>query len=76
LWYQDYSCCQGKVNGAVGRRTDALFFARHLDSFIVTSNLSSTYRDLVLFHNFTVTLSLAAIYQDWQKTRHRDTDAN
>jgi hypothetical protein len=30
-----------------GRRTDALFFARHLDYFIMTQNLTSVYRDLV-----------------------------
>ena len=40
---------------AAGRRAGALFFARHLDSFIMTQNF-------------------AAIYRDWQKTCHRDTD--
>jgi|WetSurMetagenome_2_1015567.scaffolds.fasta_scaffold1334716_1 hypothetical protein len=65
--YRDYV-------GAVGRRAGASFFARHLDYFIVTRNFTATYLDLVLFKSFTVTLSYSAIYQDWQKTRHRDTD--
>jgi hypothetical protein len=61
--------------GAVGRRSGALFFARHLDYFIVTQNLhpspglgtvKTNYRDKKLF----------TIYLDWQKTRHRDADGN
>jgi hypothetical protein len=57
-----------------GRRSGALFFARHLDYFIVTRNFIAVYRDLVPFNSFTVTLGFAAIYRDWQKTRHRDAD--
>jgi hypothetical protein len=57
-----------------GRRTGALFFARHLDCFIMTRNCSSTYQDLVPFNNFIVTRGFSSIYRDWQKTRHRDAD--
>jgi hypothetical protein len=57
LLHPDCSCCQDKVNRAAGRRSGALFFARHLDYYIVTQNFSAT-------------------YQDWQKTRHLDADAN
>jgi len=43
LWHPDCSCCRDKVNGAAGRLRQladgALFFARHLDYFIVTQNL-------------------------------------
>jgi hypothetical protein len=53
-----------------------VFFARHLDSFIVTRNFATIYRDWCRLDNFTVTLGLTAIYRDWQKIRHRDTDGN
>jgi hypothetical protein len=59
---------------AAGHRAGAVFFARHLDSFIVTQNFATIYRDLVPFNIFTVTLGFATIYRDWQKTRHRDAD--
>jgi hypothetical protein len=38
LVYPDSSCCRDKVSRAAGRRAGALFFARHLDFFIVTQN--------------------------------------
>ena len=57
LLHPDCSCCQDKVNGAVGRRAGALFFARHRDYFIVTRNFTAIYLDLVPFHSFTVTRS-------------------
>ena len=38
LLHLDCSCCRDKVNRAGGRRSGALFFARHLDYFIVTQN--------------------------------------
>jgi len=38
LWHLDLSCSRDKVNRAVGRRAGALFFARHLDNFIMTRN--------------------------------------
>jgi hypothetical protein len=75
LWHPDRSCYKEKVNRAAGRRAGALFFARHLDYFIVTQNshplpglgiVKTNYRD----KNFSAT------YQDWQKTRHLDADAN
>jgi hypothetical protein len=74
LCHPDKSCCQDKVNRAAGQRAGALFFARHQDYFIVTRNFTAIYLDLVPFHSFTVTLGYSAVYQDWQKTRHRDTD--
>jgi len=63
----------GQTVGLAGRRAGALFFARHLDYFIVTRNsqplpglggLTQLHRDP----------KLTAIYRDWQKTRHRDAD--
>ena len=57
-----------------GRRAGALFFARHLDYFIVTRNLSAIYLDLVPFNNFIMTIGFSSIYRDWQKTMHRDAD--
>ena len=59
---------------AAGRRAGALFFARHQDCFIVTQNFVAVYLDLVPLLSVTVTLGYSAIYRDWQKTRHRDTD--
>jgi hypothetical protein len=59
---------------AAGHRAGALFFALHRDYFIVTRNCTAIYLDLQPFRSFTVILGFAAIYQDWQKTRHRDTD--
>jgi hypothetical protein len=59
---------------AAGHRAGALFFARHLDSFIVTRNFIAVYLDLVPFLSFTVTLGSSSINQDWQKTSHRDAD--
>jgi len=42
LWFPDCTCCQDKVNWAVGRlrhlADGAVFFARHFDYFIVTQN--------------------------------------
>jgi len=52
------SCYRDKVNRAAGRRSGALFFARHLDYFIVTHNshpspglgtVKTDYRDPRLF---------------------------
>ena len=71
----DRSYCRDKVNRAASRRAGALFFARHLDYFIVTQSLQPSpglgtvktiYRDK----------KYSAIYLDWQKTRHRDADGN
>ena len=73
LLHPDRSCCLDKVNRAAGRRAGALFFARRLDYFIMTRQLASIYRDLVLSRQITVTQNFSAIYRDWQKTRHRDT---
>jgi hypothetical protein len=42
---------------AAGHRTGAVFFARHLDSFIMTRNFTAVYLDLVPFRSFTVTRS-------------------
>jgi hypothetical protein len=68
------SCCQDKVNRVASRRSGALFFARHLDCFIMTIDFSSTYRDLVPSRQIIMTQNFSATYRDWQKTRHRDTD--
>jgi len=64
----------GQQHRAAGRRSGASFFARYLDYFIVTRNFTAIYLDLLPFRSFTVTLGFAAIYRDWQKTRHRDAD--
>jgi hypothetical protein len=47
----------------------ALFFARHIDYFIMTQNHTSIYRDLVPSRQIIVTRDFAATYQDWQKPR-------
>jgi hypothetical protein len=57
-----------------GRRAGALFFARHLDYFIVTRYFAAIYQDLVPSNSFIVTLGFAVVYRDWQKTSHRDAD--
>ena len=38
MWHLDFSYCRDKVSRAAGRRAGALFFACHLDYFIVTQN--------------------------------------
>jgi hypothetical protein len=40
----------------------------------VTRNFTAIYLDLLPFNSFTMTLGFAAVYRDWQKTRHRDAD--
>jgi len=57
-----------------GRRAGVLFFAVHLDYFVVTRNITAIYRDLLPFRSFTVTRGYSSTYRDWQKTMHRDTD--
>ena len=52
------------------------FLQTHLDNFIVTRQLSSTYRDLVPSRQIIVTRDFSTVYQDWQKPRHRDADGN
>ena len=47
-----------KVNRVASRRTGALFFARHLDCFIMTRDIASIYRDLVPFRKIIVTQDL------------------
>jgi hypothetical protein len=64
---------------SIGLPADALvswLLPTHLDSFIVTRQLSSIYRDLVPSRQIIVTQNLLSTYRDWQKTRHPDTDAN
>jgi hypothetical protein len=73
-WQPDSLIYRDSIVGLVGRRSGALFFARHRDYFIVTQNFTAVYLDLLLFRSFTVTLGFATVYQDWQKTSHRDTD--
>jgi hypothetical protein len=74
LWHPDSFFYRDSIIGAVGRRAGALFFARHLDYFIVTRNITAIYLDLLPFNSFTVTRGYSAIYRDWQKTSHRDAD--
>ena len=57
-----------------GKRVGALFFARHLDCFIMTRQFTSIYQDLVPFRQIIVTRNFSATYRDWQKTMHRDAD--
>jgi len=52
------------------------FLQTHLDNFIVTRQLSSTYRDLVPSRQIIVTRDFSAVNQDMQKPRHRDADGN
>jgi hypothetical protein len=65
---QHHDCLVSRDKVYVGLPADALlalslskcavFFARHLDSFIVTRNFTAVYLDLVPFRNFTVTRNL------------------
>jgi hypothetical protein len=61
---------------SMGLADGALFFARHLDCFIMTRQFASIYRDLVPSRQIIVTPNLSSTYRDWQKTRHLDMDAN
>ena len=58
LWHPDSFVYRDSIIGAVGRRSGALFFARHRDYFILTLNFTAVYLDLVPFRSFTVTRSL------------------
>jgi hypothetical protein len=60
---------------AAGRRAGALFFARHLDYFIVTQNSQPSPGLFTVKTNYHDT-KLIATYRDWQKTLHRDADGN
>jgi hypothetical protein len=64
------------IIGAVGRRSGALFFALHRDYFIVTRNFTAHLSGLGTVSQLHRDPKLTAIYRDWQKTRHRDTDGN
>jgi hypothetical protein len=48
----------GQTVGLAGRRAGASFFARHLDSFIMTRNFATIYRDWYPLDNFIVTQNL------------------
>ena len=52
------------------------FLQTHLDSFIMTRQLSFTYRDLVPLRQIIVTIDFSIVYRDWQKPSHRDTGGN
>jgi hypothetical protein len=51
-----------------------LFFARHLDNFIMTRKFTSIYRGLVPFKSLIVTRQFSSTYRDWQKTSPLDAD--
>jgi hypothetical protein len=57
LWHPDSFIYRDSIFGLAGRRAGALFFARHLDYFAVTRNVTAIYLDLIPFRNFTVTRS-------------------
>jgi hypothetical protein len=57
LWHPDSFIYRDSIFGLAGRRAGDMFFARHLDYFIVTQNFTAVYRDLVTFRSFTVTRS-------------------
>ena len=61
----------GQHGWVVGRRSGALFFARHLDYCIVTRYWQPL-PGLVTVTQLHRDPKLIAFYQDWQKTRHRD----
>ena len=73
LWHPDSFVSRDSIFGLAGRRA-SVFFARHLEYFIMTRNCSSTYRDLVPFRSFNMTQNYSSVSRAWQKTRHRDTD--
>ena len=73
LSHPDSFIALDSIVGAVGRRAGAVFFARHLDYFIVTRNSQPLpgLGDVTQLHRDP---KFTAIYRDWQKTRNRDTD--
>jgi hypothetical protein len=72
--HRDCFVSRDKVYMGCGLTRWCLVFCSHRDYFAVTRNFTAVYLDLVPSRSFTVTLGFAAIYQDWQKTRHRDSD--
>ena len=75
LWHPDSFVSRDSIVGAVGRRTGAVFFARHLDDLLMTRNTQAL-PGLGTVAQFHLDPKLTAVYRDWQKTRHRDTDSN
>jgi hypothetical protein len=74
LWHPDSFVSRDSIVGLAGRRAGVTFFTRHLDCFTVTPNCSSIYRDTVPFRQLHRDTKHSSVYQDWQKTRHRDAD--
>jgi hypothetical protein len=74
LWHPDSFISRDSIVGLVGRRSGALFFARHQDYFIGTCNFTAIYQDLVPFPSFTVTRNFLPSTRTGKKTGHRDAD--
>jgi hypothetical protein len=72
--HRDCFVSRDKVYMGCGPTHWCLVFCSHRDYFVVTRYFTAVYLDLVPFNSFTVTLDFAALYRDWQKTRHRDAD--
>jgi len=70
------SAAETKSMGLAAYAQVSWFLQTHLDSFIVTRQFSSTYRDLVPSRQIIVTRDFSTVYQDLQKPRHRDADGN
>jgi hypothetical protein len=71
MWHPDSFVSRDSIFGLAGLRAGALFFARHLDYFIVTRN-SHSLPGLVTVTQLHRDPKLCTVYRDWQKTMHRD----
>jgi hypothetical protein len=73
LWPSDKSCIRDKVSWAAGRRAAGSVFCSPFIKFTMTRNFAALTRTHTQ-EGFALTSGFAPIYQDWQKTRHRDAD--
>jgi hypothetical protein len=65
LWYPDSFVYRDSIIGAVGPRAGALFFARHLDNFILTHNFRPLIGTLHHLDNFIMTRKVSPLNQDF-----------
>jgi hypothetical protein len=68
LLHPDKSCIRDKVSWAAGRRAAGSVFCSPFIKFTMTRNFAALTRTHTQA-GFILTIGIAAIYQDWQKTR-------
>lgn len=75
--YRDYSCCQDKVNRAVGLPAAVMVFASPLRQFYRDVTNPANLPGLSHLDNFIVTRKLPSVKRDFAKTHaNPDTDGN